>query len=218
MKIAAARATASLALAALVIGVGAMPASADTWTGDDPAGDVSEYSYVPEPAPCGTFTEAVVPTDGATDIVSLTARHRRDTVELTARFRDLTRVGSHSVSFEIQTDGRAWEVEVRRHRSGGAVRVNRFAASEPPTSVDECGIYMELKIGRDCPGLTAKMAARDDLVSVVVPRTCLGKPRWIRAGVRTVRFLESSGRDDVWDPEGSETLFTGPFSPKLRRG
>lgn len=219
MKTPAARGATVVALASLVLGWGATSASADKWSAEDASGDVTKYRYTPDPPPCGTLTQAVLPADTTTDLVALTARHRKDTVELSAQFRDLTGWGQQFVSFDLETDGRTYEVVVERYRTGGAIKASVMtAASEPPTP-NECGAVLTIQGVEYCPDVSADMSPAQDLVSVVVPRSCLKKPRWIRAGVEAIRFLGDSGRSDRWAPEGADTTaISGPFGPKLRRG
>ncbi len=208
-----------MALASLILGWGATSASADKWSADDVSGDVTKYRYTPDPPPCGTLTTAVEPADTTTDLVSLTARHRKDTVELSAEFRDLTGWGAQLVSFDLETDGQAFEVVVRRFETGGRVEASVMLAAEPPTSPSECGGFLTVQLVRNCPDLAADMSPARDLVSVVVPHSCLKKPRWIRVGVEAARFLGDSPRSDRWAPDGSDTTaISGPFGPKLRRG
>ena len=90
------RGATTLASAVVVLGLGAVPASADTWREPEAWGDVEKTTYSAEPEPCGTLTRTVDPLDADTDIVALSARHTEDVVEMSVRFRDLTRWGQRA--------------------------------------------------------------------------------------------------------------------------
>lgn len=53
---------------------------------------------------------------------------------------------------------------------------------------------------------------------MVLPRSCLRGPQWVRVGVRNYRFSQDRFRSDVWGQAGMEPVaFTGPFGPRVRR-
>lgn len=138
VKTSAMRAALALAATALLLGSTVTGASADTWRSTDAAADVSKYRYDPEPPPCGTFTQAIEPDDSTTDIVGLEVHHRKDTVELAAHFRDLTGWGNQFISFDVETERRAFEISVSRYESGEPVTAHVMPAAKPPTAFSEC--------------------------------------------------------------------------------
>lgn len=213
--------TPAAVLSAVILVAGASSASAENWHAGDPSGDVSANTYAPEPAPCGTWTESVAVDDTITDIVAVAARHRKNVVELRAEFRDLKGQAQQFVWFEIETEKKAFEVHVDRYKTGGKVKADLMPAAPPPSNVSECGTVAIFQAVRPCVGLVADISMKDDLVSVTVPRACLGEPRWVRVGVKSVSFLDDIDevRHDHWAPDGTDgSRFTGPFGPRLRSG
>jgi len=208
------------ALASTLVGLAAGSASADRWWGADRTGDVRQWSYSPEPPPCGTFAEETTPQDASTDIVGLSVRHEGDTVEVRAHLRNLTGWGDRSVDFEIDTDRRPYSVLVFRNPRRHPADPWLMDASGIPSTPDECGSYSTVNFGVPCDGLRAATSSRDDHVSVVIPRSCLGTPRWVRAGVRSYRTVGERARVDTWrrpepDPQPSSSLI-GPLGPRVR--
>ena len=211
--------TLAVAGALLIAAASTTPAAAGTWREPDAAEDVTSFSYSPDPPPCGTFQEYVHPSDATTDIVALRVRHERE-VELTARFRDLGGRGRQYMSFQVETDGRAFVLDVERDGPRAAVRSELWVAPREAPVPDECGTYGYHLLGRSCSGLSATMAPDLDVVAVTVPRPCLNRPRWIRAGVEAYRYLDGDRvRHDRWAPPGAdETAVGGVLGPVVRRG
>lgn len=212
-----ARALTVTALAAALIGVSAGSASADRWWGPDATADVRQYAFTPEPPPCGTVTESSAPQDTTSDIVGLSVRHERGAVELRAHFRDLTVWGERRLSFDLETDGRAYQVSVMKWSRRGPIETSLLQAAPAPESFDECGGYATLQMHVPCPDLLMTRSPAQDTVSVVLPRSCLRGPLWVRAGVRNSRTVDDRYRSDVWSHSGSVGVgFTGPFGPRVR--
>jgi hypothetical protein len=144
--------------------------------------------------------------DPSTDITGFRAQRTNAGLALTAEFRDLRPAVQQHIEFDIRTSrGRNVTVEVRRRVKGGPVGV---LIGDAPDAVelarsDACMTAANLDVGGGCVGLTARMGARADLVSVRVPGQCLGNPRWVRAGVSAVRVVsETEMSQDVWLPPG----------------
>lgn len=83
----------------------------------------------------------------------------------------------------------------------------------------------ELKLMKDrqkvpCPGLTKKIRAGADEVTVSVPRTCLDKPRWVRVGP-TAGALSADGSTTYSDNAllvGQINETSVAYGPRLSRG
>ncbi|WP_325602290.1 hypothetical protein [Nocardioides sp.] len=218
MRTSLTRTVIALAASSAVMGLGAAPASAENWRGSDPAGDVMTYTSSPEPPPCGTFTEGADPANHTADLVSLAVRHRRDTVELSAGFRDFTGGGQQSLEFDVKTDKHEFSISLDRRRTGAAARISVLRPGEP-SAPDECGYYTVMSLVDPCRGLEADLSPSLDVVSVVLPRGCLGDPRWIRVGVQTGRSAGEAWSTDIWAEPGVDTaVYTGPYGPRVRRG
>lgn len=220
MRHTAVRTLATVALASTLVALPAGSASADRWWGADRSGDVRQWSYSPEPPPCGTFAEETTPQDASTDIVGLSVRHEGDTVEVRAHLRNLTGWGDRSVTFEIDTDRRPYSVLVLRNPTRHPADPWLMDASGTPSPPDECGSYSTVNFGVPCEGLTAAASSRDDLVSVVIPRSCLDEPQWVKVGLRSSRTVGERYRGDVWrrpelDAQPTSSLL-GPLGPRVR--
>ncbi|MFC7362966.1 hypothetical protein [Nocardioides astragali] len=205
-------------LASTMIGVTAGAASADRWWGGDRHGDVRQIHFVPAPPPCGIVEEGTAPQDAATDIVGLSVRHEAAAVEVRAHLRDLPPVwGDRYLSFDLQTDRRDYEITIQRLRKRGPLETILLVAARPPESVDECGTYYTVQLHVSCPELLMTRSTDRDVVSVELPHSCVGGPRWVRAGVRNFRTVQDRYRSDVWGTGSDDPVaYTGPFGPRVR--
>ena len=212
------RAVTAAVLATVLTSVSTAAAHADRWWGRDAARDVTQVTFTAEPPPCGTWEMSTQPQDTATDLVGLSVVHGRDDVVLRAHYRDLTGFADRHVSFTLATNGRDFEVTVSGRRHGGPVG-ELWSAPSPPEEVDECGAYSVVQMGGGCDVGSLVLLERD-VISVTVPRDCIGDPRWVRAGVVDQRTIGARFRGDVWGLRGTpaETGFAdGPLSPRVRR-
>jgi hypothetical protein len=212
----------ALAVAALVIGATQAAATAARWQGADASGDVSAYRYDPEPQPCGTFTDLDGSAETSTDITGLVVNHRKRTVHLVARFRDLHKTPDQTFTFQVRTPTRVWDVVVLRVEGTSSVEVAVMPApAQPdPSKNDECGYVGTVTSTRLCLHPKAWISPARDTVTVDVPRGCLNKPRWVQAGFTSYRWDDATGVTwtDTWGPAGSEQTWYGPFGPRVRRG
>jgi hypothetical protein len=158
--------------------------------------------------PRATCAERVIGStaDPSTDITDFRVEYSSVGLVLTAEFRDLRPGMQQGTEFDIRTSrGRDVTVDVRRRVEGGPVGV---LIGDAPDAVelarsDACMTAANLDVEGGCVGLMARMDARADLVSVRVPKRCLGNPRWVRAGVSSMRHVsETEIARDVWRPPG----------------
>ena len=133
-------------------------------------GDVEKTTYSAEPEPCGTLTRTVDPLDADTDIVALSARHTEDVVEMSVRFRGLTRWGHRCLSFDLETDRRAFEIRVVKWDGDKRLQASLFKARTPPVATDECGSWTDIDFVRHCPDLEVAMDLERGRVTVLWPR------------------------------------------------
>ncbi|MBD3927087.1 hypothetical protein IEZ26_20870 [Nocardioides cavernae] len=97
------------------------------------------------------------------------------------------------------------------------VETSLLQAAPPPESFDECGGYATLQLHVPCDVVVTRSPTQD-YVSVVLPRSCLRGPRWVRAGVRTFRTVGERYRWDVWShTDPGAAAYSGPFGPRVRR-
>lgn len=203
------------ALVGTALGATAAPASADRWWGRDRAGDVEQVTLSPEPPPCGTYALTRAPQDRSTDIVGLSVVHGRDDIVLRAHYRDLSGWAGRSVTFALATDRRDYEVQVWGRRP---IEVEVWSAPSKPEPTGQCDTYITSQIGGACDALL-RVAPDRAVIEITVPRTCVGDPHWVRAGVRNDRMIGGRYRSDVWGRSDiGSILDDAPLSPRVRHG
>lgn len=148
-----------LLLAPLTAGV----ADAATWTHRDARGDATRVEMDMNTGE-RTFSDA--PDAAGVDVTRFTVRHLPRKVVLTTDVRDLPAKGAASVLGRVATP-----------RGGYLVMATRGE-----------GLYMQMLMqmrGRTqlaCTGLTSDFDAVADVVRLEIPRACLDRPAWVRAG------------------------------------
>ena len=191
----------------------------DSWRGDraESAPEGGSHSDARDESGCLQRNIDGSP-DPSTDITDFVAQRAGTSLMMVASFHDLLPDVQQSVEFDLRTiQGR--EVNVRVDQGEGRpVEVVIGDAPDPvqaAASAGECPAVASLQEIGECYGLTARMDARADLVTVRVPRHCLGNARWVRAGVASVRFVNASRiPQDVWRTPGHHRLSSfGPLGP-----
>jgi hypothetical protein len=207
---------------ALVLGL-PLPAHAERWSSADPGGDVVGRSHDPDPQPCGTTTERALPRERAHDLTRLAVVHARDAVQVTAHLRDL-RNRELRATFGLRTSNGRWALFVSRYQGGPwpHLRTSATLARAPKrlSGEGECGRAFVV-LGSKCAGMTTTVSAAADLVSVLIPRACLHRPRWLRVSVGV--FGVSRAHPEVttvdhWGPPGPHGGFLAPYGPRVRAG
>ena len=130
----------------------------------------------------GVFSEAG--SRANTDVVASAVRHTDRFVNASVRYDDLVRDGDRIVT------------PVRLHASNGTTYLLRVTTQ----AGDRDGTARLLRYTGQgaqtarvaCDGLQHSVSYADDLVAVSVPRSCLGRPAWVRYG-GTVRTVDSEG-------------------------
>ena len=211
-----------LVLAGLLAAAG--PARAQTWSEPDPKKDVRAWPYRPSDKPCGQSHDRRQPQDKRRDITGLSVDHGAEVVVVTLSMRDVAR-RDRSTFYElhVRTPRKGFTLDV--HPSGhGDSEV--FFAEEPdypnPSEIEDC-TFMTVVTSLACEGLTGAADPKTDLVTVSVPRACLGDPPWVRAAGQAYGFNrgDSTGGftsfSDYWAPRGvTRTGFLPPFGPRVR--
>jgi hypothetical protein len=144
--------------------------------------------------------------------------HGRDDVVLRAHYRDLTGFADRYVSFTLTTDGRDFEVTLSGQRRRDPV-AELWSAPTEPEAVDECSTYSTTQTGGWCE-LGSQVLLAGEVITVTVPRDCIGNPRWVRAGVVDQRTIGTRFRADTWGLTGVDIeagLTDAPLSPRVRR-
>lgn len=138
-------------------------AGAETWSRGDARGDVV---LVPADEDATEVTPA--PTNAAADITRISVRHDARRVVVTLRVRDL-RPGGILGSVRVLTRD--------RDLTFGSVHTDELRATFLENTTEE-GSGEEV----ECRGDRMSVQPRHGRVRVVIPRSCLGDPRWVRVG------------------------------------
>ena len=214
------RGAALLAAAAVVLGVPAA-AQAERWSGTDARRDVIDLTWDPQPEPCGTVTTRARPRDATDDITGLSVLHAHDVVRVTVHLRDL-RPGERFVDVALRTPRRSYLVEVARYRGFPWPALSTSTGlSVLPRHLPEAGECGTVIIGSDggaCAFPRTVFSAARILVSVDVPRRCLGTPRWVRAGATVQGSYQGVAGIDRWGSTDLRGGFMGPLGPRVRSG
>ncbi|MEI5671857.1 MULTISPECIES: hypothetical protein [unclassified Nocardioides] len=152
----------ALALLATPV-VTAGSAAAETWTHRDARGDVVDVPYDDD------LTKITAnPDDVAADITRLSVRHGTRRVTVTLGLRDL-RTGGTGVGVRLVTPRGDFTLTAF---AVDGLRMHFFQETAKSDSDEEVA----------CRGDRVRLQPRHDRVRVSIPRTCLGEPRWVRAG------------------------------------
>ena len=142
----------------------------------------------------------VDPAEARGDVVRAVGDHGRRALTIRLRMRELPDVGWAAFYF-VDTPRHRYSVDSFRGRG-----VNQL------TMVQDDGPGSgEHKIR--CRGLRVRVDRAAKLTDVVIPRHCLGNPRWVRFGAVVIQL----GNDRSSSDEAVERQTTG-YSPRLRRG
>jgi len=174
-------ATATIALTGLL----APAAYAERVVHRDVVGDASTMTFAgpSEEEP----SEEVDPTEVQVDVLRTAVDHRAANVVLTVNVADLRRQsGSESLGLYVRLVtnegvGRRVTLEV----DGGHPQGRLSLTTRNDASVQ-------------CADKTRRVDYANDLIRVVVPRSCLSGPRWVRAGFGVYRFAEAADSAQIW--------------------
>lgn len=210
------RTTAGASLAgAIMLGLTAAPASADREVFRDARGDVvtSTFSEV------DGETSGIDPTITGTDALRTVVKHGDRLIKIKVRVRDLRAKDQGTMTAVLKTNEGLYLVTLMRTPLWGST------ADIVDLDSDEEGIA--------CPGIQQSISAKKDRFLVSFPRSCVSRPRWIRAMVSMSEFeiiqgetendFSVSSHDDNTRIAGDNPSPIGPgsrkaFGPRLYKG
>jgi hypothetical protein len=171
------------------------PAHAESFRGSDPAHDVQRLTRAGDG---DDYTAR--PTRANPDISSVTVRHGRTDVVITATFDDIFVApgprGVFSIFGDLRSDtkGASWDLWATQKRRQGKVTIWRN--------------------GKRCEG-SSKVDYARDRATVVLPRVCLGDPTWVSVSVTAW----SQDNTFVWEDNAFQAGFLRDrWTPKLEAG
>jgi hypothetical protein len=118
------------------------------------------------------------------DVIRTVVAHRRHNVVLRLKFADLQRRGAKLQLATIRTDTKTDGVYGLTLISGPGMVMVFLDNTEGPAR---------------CYGLGYRISYHRNLVQLSVPRSCLGNPRWIRAGQGVIGLV---GKGNVYVDDG----------------
>lgn len=197
-------------VALVLVPVGA--ASAGSWSHVDPAKDVWGISFEeeefldPESPELPEEEEefgAVMPEARMGDIRRVAAAHNRSTVAIRFSMRASLPRSDWGVMYQILTPDRVYQLTLSRFDGAGEF-----------TLTDMSG-YVPREIA--CRGMQRTIDRSAATVRVVVPRSCLRKPRFIRFGLSAYVFTKNGMRIDDGLVKG-QSYSRSSISPRIYRG
>jgi hypothetical protein len=173
----------------------ALPAQAARVSLSDPAGDTWTASDPAEPAASARNT----------DLRRTTIVHGAKRVTIRSRYADLVQ----------PRKGETISLAVRLRSDEGPKR-NAFVFVTPKAPYGRHRLLVERNDQRvPCPGMRHRVSYARDLMTVAIPRSCLGYPRWVQLMVVAV---DLQGDDGTIDDAASTASEPSSWTRRLRRG
>lgn len=187
------------------------PAGAAPWSGDDAAGDVQAVRIDPAHVCSESPVDAAVAT--SVDITRITVQHRPHVLVVRLRHAGSDATDSTYLTLHVLTPSRQLSVGAARFRPRGRWHVD--VGDEPdwaPTEFDDdgdgtpdCDGWSALTEVRGCRGSAVTVAG--PLLTLALPRACLGSPPWVRIGATEGVFTDDIAAADTW---GTSDLVADP--------
>lgn len=176
------RTTSVLALTAALLALAAAPATAESWHAGDATRDVRAYD-IDLTSTCEDITpKTPLPHDRRRDITRLGVDHGADSVVVTVTLRDVGRRDKGTTyDVVLRTRYRLYDVEVYPGDRGKAEADLASLRAVRDPDAPECGRVLTAH-DRECAGLVAELSVTAKAVTLTIPRSCLGEPRWVRVG------------------------------------
>jgi hypothetical protein len=188
--------SAILVAAAAMVSLAPTAAHADTYSHTDATADVSSYAS-------GTDNGTPAPDRVEGDVAWNKVRHGSRAVTLTMRYRELSTVDEKVHAYAIHTSKMTRYVYVYAGAGhwGGVVQMTNTHDKKVRCHV------------------TRKIDYTANTASVRIPRSCLGKPRWVKAAMFVGAFPSSTVQFPMYvDDAGTNGAFRNPrWSPRVHR-
>lgn len=185
----------TLILLGLLLGL-MSPARADTHKFTDASGDVVTLNE--------EFEEVAAPDNTDADALQTTVRHGKSRLVIRVKLRDL-----HATS---RSNGFQLLAYVKSDKGRRFIVLIKFGKSR--TLVD----VMQGEKSIRCRGATREVSATNDRARLSIPRSCLGRPNWIKVSIATVTYSRDAIFFDDALRSGFGTLGLQKYTPKLKRG
>jgi len=179
------------------------PAHAQSWSRADPRGDVRVTTFDPS-ALCPRTEPARAEHAASADLTGLAVRHKQHRVVITLQYAGGIAWVRNSLDVHLRTPSDA--MTVHAHQVNPAAPFETTVKDETTwehESIDadgdgaqDCQAWTGYTKVRPCVGLRTDAAG--SRITVSVPRSCLGHPRWVRAGADVYGDEEGVRIADQW--------------------
>lgn len=202
------RTAAALSLSLALVGTTAAlaaPAQAERWTHDDAVGDVVRETM-------GDIDAGMTPAPERTniDVTRVVANHKGRNLTIKVRTRTAMK-GVFMANGMIRTPRkRLLLVTMRMPMVGNNVELLDFSSKREDPTVR-------------CPGLKRTFDKSRTVMTLTIPRSCLGNPRWVRFSLDVMTMDILSDDDFEYSDDalrvGKTNMFgPGKMSPKIKHG
>lgn len=119
-------------------------------------------------------------------VLDMEVRHVRESVVIKLHQEDVVDSQAQIWDFVVNTPTESWSISVfttRRGTEAWLFESTSLATPAPTPEPNGCGEYLEGSLGLACRGVMGRVSSADDEVDVVIPRRCLGHPKWVQVGV-----------------------------------
>jgi hypothetical protein len=171
------------------------PAHAEKYLEADAKGDVVSLDSASE-------VQTPAPDNANADVVKTKINHTRGAVRFRIKLRDLAGPVLTGVVADIKTSERRYTLSF--FRSGKRTTLDLARSTGEPIR---------------CRGKERSANVDTDVVKFSVPRSCLGRPKWVRVGVGALEVQENfTYADDALRAGDLRTNGSLTFTSRLRRG
>ena len=187
--------SAALVAATVVAVLAPSAAQAKSWSHADATGDVFSAPYK-----SNAFTPA--PDRVVGDVIGSSIRHKRSAVVMQLQYRDLelgSEINGHIFLVKTPTMRRLVTLAAASAFPNGRIEVRKPSGKKVSCRVPHRIDY------------TANTA------TVVVPRSCLGKPKWVKVAMAGASFTGFTSTSTMWIDDALSTGTSTVYSPRVYR-
>ena len=166
----------------------------------DGAGDVWTYGLN------GSQNPPAMTSFPPADVMRAVIKHGPDALRLRMRFADLDKVGRQAYRVDILTSKARYDGYFAAVVAGPDSRQGRH--------------FLELDSSVRCPGFTHEIDYVTDVVTMRIPRRCLGRPRWVKVHLDNALWTGDSDHPDsaYEDNPHGHNAYTEAFTGRLYQG
>jgi hypothetical protein len=139
------------------------------------------------------------------DVKRAVIRHGTYAVRIRMRYVDLRRIGTQALEARIRTPQREAIASMGSEPGRRSGSHDFFSDDFPPTT---------------CPGMTHRINYATNMVRMRIPRSCLGRPRWVKVELASLvtRPIVPNSTDTFYFDNPHNLQEFGHFSRRLYRG